>query len=160
MEQWKGACTTSDIPYFFEETLPLNRSHPWLFATLNSSHTIRNSEWNKCCPQGVAVAVTTMVIGLVLGLFMLYDSFLQLTVVTVLVVHTLSSSSLSAKHLQFFGTLKLFTKKKLNLKFQQVNLEYNFSYLTSITAPQDTRKRLVLQVYLGSNTVEFSAMHR
>ena len=30
--------------------------------------------------------------------------------------------------------------------------------ITNITTPQDARKRLVLQVYLGSNTLEFSAM--
>ena len=30
----------------------------------------------------------------------------------------------------------------------------------TITAPQDVHKRLVLQVYLGSNTLEFSAIHR
>ena len=35
----------------------------------------------------------------------------------------------------------------------------NFLVLTtSITAPQDAHKRLVLQVYLGSNTLEFSAI--
>ena len=30
--------------------------------------------------------------------------------------------------------------------------------LTNITAPQDAHKRLVLQVYLGSNSLEFSAI--
>ena len=32
-------------------------------------------------------------------------------------------------------------------------------YITSkVTAPQDAHKRLVLQVYLGSNTLEFSVI--
>ena len=35
-----------------------------------------------------------------------------------------------------------------------------FLILSSITAPQDAHKRLVLQVYLGLNTLEFSAIHR
>ena len=29
-----------------------------------------------------------------------------------------------------------------------------------VTAPQDAHRRLVLQVYLGSNTLEFSSIHR
>ena len=29
-----------------------------------------------------------------------------------------------------------------------------------VTTPQDARKRLVLQVYLGSNTLEFIAIHK
>ena len=29
-----------------------------------------------------------------------------------------------------------------------------------VTAPQDAHGRLVLQVYLGSDTLEFSAIHR
>ena len=34
-------------------------------------------------------------------------------------------------------------------------------YVTSkVTAPQDAHRRLVLQVYLGSNTLEFSAIRR
>ena len=33
-------------------------------------------------------------------------------------------------------------------------------YIMSITAPQDAHKRLVMQVYLGSNTLEFSAIRR
>ena len=32
--------------------------------------------------------------------------------------------------------------------------------VTSLTALQDAHKRLLLQVYLGSNTLEFSAIHR
>ena len=35
---------------------------------------------------------------------------------------------------------------------------YYIGYVIS-TAPQDAHKRLVLQVYLGSNTLEFSAIH-
>ena len=37
---------------------------------------------------------------------------------------------------------------------------FNVFYLlfTSITAPQDAHKRLVLQVYLGSKTLELSAI--
>ena len=31
---------------------------------------------------------------------------------------------------------------------------------SKVTAPQDTHRRLVLQVYLGSKTLEFSAIHR
>ena len=31
---------------------------------------------------------------------------------------------------------------------------------SKVTAVQDAHKRLVLQVYLGSNTIEFSGMHR
>ena len=31
---------------------------------------------------------------------------------------------------------------------------------SKVTAPQDAHRRLVLQVYLGSNTLEFSAIHR
>ena len=31
---------------------------------------------------------------------------------------------------------------------------------SKVTAPQDAHGRLVLQVYLGSNTIEFSAIHR
>ena len=31
---------------------------------------------------------------------------------------------------------------------------------SKVTAPQDAQKRLVLQVYLGSNTLEFSAIRR
>ena len=30
-------------------------------------------------------------------------------------------------------------------------------FVTSITTPQDAHKRLAVQVYLGSNTLEFSA---
>ena len=33
-------------------------------------------------------------------------------------------------------------------------------YISSITAPQDVHKRIVLQVYHGLNTLEFSAIHR
>ena len=32
--------------------------------------------------------------------------------------------------------------------------------MSKVTAPQDAQRRLMLQVYLGSNTLEFSAMHR
>jgi len=32
--------------------------------------------------------------------------------------------------------------------------------LSSITTPQDAHKRLVLQVYVGSDTLEFSAICR
>ena len=32
--------------------------------------------------------------------------------------------------------------------------------ISSITAPQDAHKRIVLQVYHGLNTLEFSAIHR
>ena len=36
---------------------------------------------------------------------------------------------------------------------------YYISYITSkVTTPQDARKRLVLQVYLGLNALEFSAI--
>ena len=31
---------------------------------------------------------------------------------------------------------------------------------SKVTAPQDAHRRLVLPVYLGSNTLEFSAIHR
>ena len=31
---------------------------------------------------------------------------------------------------------------------------------SKVTAPQDAHRRLVLQVYLDSNTLEFSAIHR
>ena len=31
-----------------------------------------------------------------------------------------------------------------------------YIYTSKVTAPQDAHKRLVLQVYLGSNTLEFS----
>ena len=34
------------------------------------------------------------------------------------------------------------------------------NYTCKVTAPQDTHKRLVLKVHLGSNTLEFSAIHR
>ena len=38
--------------------------------------------------------------------------------------------------------------------------EHKLLYITSkVTAPQDAHKRLVLQVYLGSNTLEFSDIH-
>ena len=33
-------------------------------------------------------------------------------------------------------------------------------YTSKVTAPQDAHGRLVLQVYLGSNTLEFSATRR
>ena len=33
-------------------------------------------------------------------------------------------------------------------------------YMSKVTAPQDAHRRLVLQVYLGLNTLEFSAIHR
>ena len=33
-------------------------------------------------------------------------------------------------------------------------------YTSKVTAPQDAHEGLVLQVYLGSNTLEFSATHR
>ena len=40
-------------------------------------------------------------------------------------------------------------------------ISYIILYYTSkVTAPQDAHGRLVLQVYLGSNTLEFSAIHR
>ena len=32
-------------------------------------------------------------------------------------------------------------------------------FTCKVTAPQDAHGRLVLQVYLGSNTLEFSAIH-
>ena len=35
-----------------------------------------------------------------------------------------------------------------------------FNFVTTITTPQDAHMRLVLQVYLGSNTLEFSAIRR
>jgi len=35
-----------------------------------------------------------------------------------------------------------------------------FIFQASITTPQDAHMRLVLQVYLGLNTLEFSAIHR
>ena len=34
------------------------------------------------------------------------------------------------------------------------------TFSSSITAPQDAHKRLVLQVYLGSNTLEFNEICR
>ena len=37
-------------------------------------------------------------------------------------------------------------------------LVFYLYYITSITAPQDAHTRLVLQVYFGSNTLEFSAI--
>ena len=36
----------------------------------------------------------------------------------------------------------------------------NKAIMSKVTAPQDAHRRLVLQVYLGSNTSEFSAIHR
>ena len=39
-------------------------------------------------------------------------------------------------------------------------LGYIILYYIKVTAPQDAHRRLVLQVYLGSNTLEFSAIHR
>ena len=36
----------------------------------------------------------------------------------------------------------------------------NYTQTSKVTAPQDAHRRLVLQVYLGSNTIEFSAIHR
>ena len=35
-----------------------------------------------------------------------------------------------------------------------------YLYYLKVTAPQDAHGRLVLQVYLGSNTLEFSAIRR
>ena len=38
---------------------------------------------------------------------------------------------------------------------------YRFLLVTSkVTAPQDAHRRLVLQVYLGSNTLELSSIRR
>ena len=34
-----------------------------------------------------------------------------------------------------------------------------FIYTSKVTVPQDAHRRLVLQVYLGSNTLELSAIH-
>ena len=67
-------------------------------------------------------------------------------------------------------TVRLYTFSKLILKdssLMQDELlhlasahENKAFLLTSITAPQDAHKRIVLQVYHGLNTLEFSAMHR
>ena len=46
----------------------------------------------------------------------------------------------------------------LDLKFHYVLTTSHLS--TKVTAPQDAHGRLVLQVYLGSDTSEFSAIHR
>ena len=38
---------------------------------------------------------------------------------------------------------------------------WTYRYITSkVTAPQDAHRRLVLQIYLGLNTLEFSSIHR
>ena len=42
----------------------------------------------------------------------------------------------------------------------RIILYYLFSCTSKVTAPQDGHGRLVLQVYLGSNTLEFSAIRR
>ena len=47
----------------------------------------------------------------------------------------------------------------INILFTRV-LYFTYWGVTSITAPQDAHTRLVLQVYLGSNTLEFSAISR
>ena len=44
------------------------------------------------------------------------------------------------------------------LCYQMKSEKQTFS--SSITAPQDAHKRLVLQVYLGSNTLEFNEIRR
>ena len=52
-------------------------------------------------------------------------------------------------------TLRLWTLRLLTLRLLTLRL-----LASSITTPQDAHKRLVLQVYLGSNTLEFSAIRR
>ena len=37
---------------------------------------------------------------------------------------------------------------------------YSLSLPSKVTTPQDAHRRLVLQVFLGSNTLELSAIHR
>ena len=41
-----------------------------------------------------------------------------------------------------------------------ITLSYLYYITSKVTAPQDAHGRLVLQVYLGSNTLEFSAIRR
>ena len=48
---------------------------------------------------------------------------------------------------------------RLNTYIQESNT-LSTIILSKVTAPQDAHKRLVLQVYLGSNTLEFSAIRR
>ena len=53
------------------------------------------------------------------------------------------------------------TKHQLRLDVQRFLWPVYYLYYTSkVTALQDAYRRLVLQVYLGSNTIEFSAIHR
>ena len=47
--------------------------------------------------------------------------------------------------------------KALSLSCQ--SFLYHFT-MSKVTAPQDAHNRLVLQVYLGSNTLEFSAIRK
>ena len=49
--------------------------------------------------------------------------------------------------------------KRLTSSFE-FSCRLYFEVVLSITAPQDVHERLVLQVYLGSNTLEFSAIRR
>ena len=41
-----------------------------------------------------------------------------------------------------------------------IPVHYQCVYSSKVTAPQDAHRSLVLQVYLGSNTLEFSAIRR
>ena len=50
--------------------------------------------------------------------------------------------------------------KRLVLQVYFGSNTLEFSAIHRLTAPQDAHKRLVLEVYLGSNTSEFSAIHR
>ena len=53
------------------------------------------------------------------------------------------------------------TERNTALQIRQKHRSSNTVNMSSkVTAPQDAHERFVLQVYLGSNTLEFSATHR
>ena len=55
----------------------------------------------------------------------------------------------------------MYTTVKLLAPETQYSESVNVLYISSkVTTPQDAHGRLVLQVYLGSHTLEFSAIRR
>ena len=62
-----------------------------------------------------------------------------------------SSTAVSSKRISS-------TNKYLDFKVRLASMHYFLVRLSKVTTPQDACRRLVLQVYLGSNTLEFSAI--
>ena len=69
------------------------------------------------------------------------------------------------------GIPKFHSWGKFTMPLMNINSDWMFNassslcinyiiYTSKVTTPQGAHRSLVLQVYLGSNTLEFSAIHR